>query len=703
PVIDFLMTQLFSFANLKTVFISRTPPLVGPNAPPGGIAGISEEDISFTESEIAALLQKLGIDQPRSVIADIYRDTGGWAFAVNLVALSLKNATVYESQARSAMRRQIFQLIDREIFSKLDEKEKNALLKLSLLVQLPVELARSVTGEESPPLERTVSFIRYDAYLDAFQIHQLFLDFLREKTDLLSAGEIRETLCAAARWCDAHGQKIDAISYYEKAGEYDAIIGIAREFALQLPVNSARFILGIFDAAPPGTLEKNVTYYVLRNRLLMSLSRLSDALAECEKYVRRFSALPPSPFTNRVLAGVYEAIAVTGFLAAPATDRYDFDAPMARANHYYRLTPYEAKGQSTKMSIGTWASRVGTTRPGAQEEFIGALTRAVPHAAGAMGGCMSGLDDLARGELFYYRADLRAARTCIEEAAAKAETGGQHDIRSRALFYLLRIAAARGDTGQIEELLPEIERQLDCEEYPTRQITYDIVTSWYHVLAGQHRHAAAWLRGDLDESEFPSFLAEFANVIRMKIYYAGERYYDLLAFLESQPARGVLFGRLEGKVLQAACLYQIKNRAGALDALEQAYGLAESNRLDMPFIEMGQDMRTLTTAALKDGSAGIPREWLEKINSKSATYAKRRLAVTAAYRLANRLGDEISLSSREKEVLTDLYHGLSRSESAAHLNLSVNTVKSLLNMIYLKLGAETTADALRTALEKDLL
>ncbi|MDR1603347.1 MAG: LuxR C-terminal-related transcriptional regulator [Gracilibacteraceae bacterium] len=702
-VLDFIAAQMNIFPNIHLIFVSRARLSYNMSVPPELIAHVTANDLCFTENEISLLLQKLKLDQPRSVAAAIRRDTGGWAFAVSLAALSLQAGAVYEHYARPAMRRQIFKLIEREIFTKLDESAQTVLLQLSLLTQLPLELVRVVAGEKIAVLDQSVSFIHYDAYLDAYHIHHLFLEFLQEKQAGLSAETVRSTLCAAARWSDAHGQNIDAISYYEKAGEYDAIINSAREWNMQVPPASAAFILAVLDAAPPGTVENNVLYYVLRVRLIMSLGRLDEALRECAKYAQHFSALPPSPFNNRVLTGVYEAIAVTTFLTAPETDRYDFDRPMAQADYYYLLTPYGPKGQSTKMSIGPWASMVGTTRPGAQEEFIAALARTVPHAVSAMSGCMGGLDDLARGELLFYQGDLKNALRWIESAKKTAELNGQPDIVNRALFYLLRIAAARGDTAGCAAQLREVEAQLDCEEYLLRQPAYDIVTGWYYVLVGRHRRTAEWLRGDLDESALASFLAEFANMIRMKIYYAGERYYDLLAFLEGKTARNILFGKLERKVLQAVCLYQIKQPGEALAALAEAYALAANSGLDMPFIEMGKDMRTLSAAAKKSENSAIPSAWLEKINRKSTTYAKRQLAMSEDFRLRHKLDDEISLTPRERDVLVDLYHGLSRSESAIHLNLSVNTVKSLLNMVYIKLGAETTAEALRAAMEKKLL
>jgi hypothetical protein len=65
-------------------------------------------------------------------------------------------------------------------------------------------------------------------------------------------------------------------------------------------------------------------------------------------------------------------------------------------------------------------------------------------------------------------------------------------------------------------------------------------------------------------------------------------------------------------VLEAVCLYQLKNRDGALGAFRKAYEAAESNELLAPFIEMGNDMRTLTRAAMRDKEAAYRESGLRR-------------------------------------------------------------------------------------------
>ncbi|MCL2186570.1 MAG: LuxR C-terminal-related transcriptional regulator, partial [Treponema sp.] len=163
-----------------------------------------------------------------------------------------------------------------------------------------------------------------------------------------------------------------------------------------------------------------------------------------------------------------------------------------------------------------------------------------------------------------------------------------------------------------------------------------------------------------------------------------------------------LFGRIEMLAIEACTYYKLKDKEKALLLLEEAYENASPNNIIMPFIELGKDMRTLTSFAMKK-QGKIPKSWLEEINRKSASYSKRLAHVITEYKQAKGISDNIIISPRENEILTDLSHGLSRYEIASSRNLSINTVKMLINNIYMKLGAENLAEAIRIAAERKII
>jgi LuxR family maltose regulon positive regulatory protein len=699
------------FPNVTMLLISRTDPDINEVKllSRGMIASVSENDMRLTEAETAQYLQSNGIYLSSQSVSDIYNDTAGWMLALSLISLSLKKSPDKELNARIAMKMNIFKMMESEVFLVASEKLQRFLMQLSLIEYLSAELVSILAGDDETlvgELRKIGSFVRYDIYLHAYHIHHMFLDYLRQKQGALTEDEKRDVYLKAARWCDDNGCKIDAISYYDKIGEYEAIIDIVYNFPVQIPYNDAKFIFDIYNRAPADVMEGIAGYHLQRVRLLMSLKLYDEAMEDTRRRIGKYSDLPASDFNHRVLCGAYTAFGLTSYLMAPVTDRYDFDVPLKSADYYYQLSPYPEYGPMCSISLSAWASKVGTARIGAMEEYTDALTRAVPYAANVLNGFMYGLDDFARGELQFFKGDLKNAAKFLTQALHKSKERNQYEITNRVLFYLLRIAVARGDFGETQYLLGELKALLGMKDYHARFIAFDIVSGWYYSILGQMDLVADWLsKGSLAKGSVGIANAEFGNFIKAKIYYMDKRYHDLIFFIESgQFTSSVLFGRIEIKLLMAACQYHLKNRSASMEALREAYDMARSNDLTMPFIVLGKDMRTLTMSAMRDENRGIPRQWLELINRKSATYAKRLLIVASEYKKANKVRDnDVQLSAREKEILQDVCDGLSRSEIAVNRDLSINTVKMLLNNIYSKLGADNLASVVKIALNQNLV
>jgi LuxR family maltose regulon positive regulatory protein len=698
---------LNSLPNITTIIISRSEPEINILSllSKGLVVSFNEDDLRFTEDETAKYYEFVGIPLSAQSVSNIHKETAGWAFAESLIGLSLKKAPSHESAALSAMKQNIFKMIENEVFITVSERLQRFLLKLPLIDYLATDLLYILAEDETLVEELTgiSSFIRYDMFLNAYLIHHLFLAFLRQRQSTLTDDEKRGTYLKAAKWCNENGHTIDAISYYDKAKEYEAIIKIVYHMPIQLPVNQAAFIMEIYNNAPKEMLESIASYYIQRSRLLMSLGHYRQAADEIKERIEKFLALPPSDFNNRVLCGDYTSLGIISYLVSHFTDRFEFDKYLEKADHYYRLSPYEEYGRVTSIALTTWASKVSSPRDGAMEEYIETVSRAIPFVSHVLNGFMYGLDDLARGELFFYKGSLKNAEKFIRQSLSRAKERRQHEIKNRAVCYLLRIAFMLGDFNRIQLLMRELEAQLGEPEYDARFVTFDIISAWYYSALAQPQNAASWLNGDIDAG-VSTFNVSYGNFIKTKFYFANKRYHELLSFLESENSlKSVLFGKVEMKVLEAVCYYRLRERNQALNALKDAYQLACADDIVAPFIEMGKEMRTLTGSALKDKGCDIPAVWLRLINRKASTYAKRLAYITAEYKKANNLDTGNALSTREKAVLHDLYHGLSRSEIAANQTLSVNTVKMLINSIYRKLEVDSAAEVIRVAVEQNLL
>jgi LuxR family maltose regulon positive regulatory protein len=696
-----------------TILIARAIPAINTVTPAskGMLFEINEEDLRFTKDEILDYFRMLDVESSQDMLADIHRDTGGWAFAVNLIGLSLLHAPAQGKLAISAMKQNIFKLIESEVFLAMSEDLRRFLIRLSLIEHLPHELTKRLAGDDDrliAEMTEISSFIRYDAYMNAFRIHHLFLDYLTRKQDALSEEETRETYRAAARWFEENDRRIDAITYYEKAGDYRAIVNIAYMLPQVIPMDTARFILASIEKGLEALFRENPISHSLYMRLLMSAGRFDDAIAMIDRTIEEFESLPSSKFNCRVLLGAYNNLGFARMMLYPLHPDRELWRCFERADRYFTLgSPfgaYAVRGPVTSITLGSYACRAGSAESCDTDLYIENLDRMAPYVAHSMDGCMLGLNSLARAERAYLRGELKDAEKFAYRALYKAKEARQREIESRAVFYLLRIDLQAGDYAKTQRHLKHLELSAELSEHPLSPVEYDLVTSWYYAQLGQNARIADWLKGGFEDSMTPSVMLDFEIPVRMRCHWADRKYHELLAFLESLETEGMLLlMRLECKILQAICLYQTHEKAGALDALAEAYELARANAFDTPFIEYGSKMRTLSRAAMKASNCGIPAEWLSKINKKSATYAKKLAFVASEYRKANHLGDEIQLSLREIEILTDLYHGLSRSEIAVNRRLSINTVKSLLQIIYSKLGAENNMDVIRIAIDMKLI
>jgi LuxR family maltose regulon positive regulatory protein len=257
----------------------------------------------------------------------------------------------------------------------------------------------------------------------------------------------------------------------------------------------------------------------------------------------------------------------------------------------------------------------------------------------------------------------------------------------------------------VEETLKQLDAQLENKEFLNRYILHDIETGWFYAQIGQTEKIASWLKNDFEESELNTMLHGFETLVKARCSFAEGRYQRVLETLNA-PRRSslhgghgleeFLLGRLEMRVLEAAALHKMGKDEQALTALEDAWDMASSNGLDMPFIELGENMCALAALA-SEKKTSIRRSDLENIRNKASVYAKKLSRLVEQYRSRQHSHALPSLSFREIEVLNGLARGQTREEIAEDTGLSVRAVKNVITNIYTKLGALNRADAVRIA------
>ena len=705
----FKRLRSLSSPNITMVLISRTMPEVNMI---GDIMRdrmflIQEEVLCFTEYEIAKYFNQLKLPVTSEDLRNVYFDTEGWAFAINLIGHSLAKKRKYERYALEAMKKNIFRLIEAEIFQTISEPLLHVLLRISLIDHLSVSLIEALAKDNAllREMEQINAYIRYDFNKDTYLIHHLLIDYLRQKQgEILTDEERRETYQTAGKWYDANGYHMDSISYYEKSGDFDSITRKIASLNVQMPYDMAKYSLEIFDRMPDEVKSQNPIFPSMYIKLKTSLGQFEEADVFAGQYAEMYKKRPESPEKNRALATLYAFWGILRMKMCTFTDIYDFDAYFKKMTEYAVKNPFKLIGSYKFTSTTAWASLVGINRTGAMEEFIAAAGRMAPCLSAVLNGSYDGYTELLRGELCFYQKQFGEAGQYFNQALDNSKTGNYFVTQNRALVYLMQIDFFQGDFSSAAARLKKMEEMLSGEDYGVRYTMYDIACCFYRLEMRQPDQVPEWLKSDFSSYTHPSFLENYANRAKAQYHYQTHQYAPLLAFIEKSMEQPViLFGKIELKVLKALSLYRMKQYKESNAALMEAYELADINKIIVPFIMYAKDMRTLTAAALKDKSNLIPKDWLEDINRISSAHAKRKSKIITEYRHANNFEGGINLTDREIAILKALAEGLSRTEIASSRNISINTVKMVVNTIYDKLYVTSLPEAIRAAVDRKII
>ncbi|MDR0601690.1 MAG: LuxR C-terminal-related transcriptional regulator [Treponema sp.] len=705
-----------SLPNLIFLFICRKEP--GINAIPllskGRLARVGTDELRFSKKETEDFFALRNITLSPLELENIHSDTEGWALAVNFLAGEMEKSG--EQYTRRLLNTGAIRARLERTYKGLPSELRTFLVCISFLEYWPMDLLEQLVPRQElvGEMEKLTSFIRFDTYLHGYRIHGIFLDFLRERQGELPAEEIRKVSLLAAEWCLKNNLRMDAALNLERAGDYAGLVDIIYTFPRILPRDAVYFFLGILDrlVKAENRDEENEDYlflhHVIYSRLLYNLGRFEESEKRFRASVQYFEALPPSPVSSHILMGCYNHLGVISLMTSRYTRDYSGFSNFIKANYYYMRHPRHLKGPITKTNITSYVSQVSWPAPAGEfERAITAFSRVIPHVVSSCDGCFYGIDDLAWAELAYFRGDTGGAERYAQQVVFKAREREQYETENRALFFLLRLRLHYGDYQGVKEIWKQLESQLEIEAYLNRHVIHDIVTGWFYAHTGRSGKTASWLRNEFEESELNSTFFHLETLVKAKCFYAEGQYdavLDILTFRKNQQGLGsYLLGMLEMGVLEAAARFRLGDGRGAAASLERVYEAALPNGFDMPFVEMGEDMRLLLGEVL-GGESTIPRDWLESVRSRASAYGKKLSLVIERFRQEEKTDKEaVFFTRRERLVLQELSRGFTREEIAEGHNLNLSVVKNIISVLYGKLGALNRADAIRIATNMGIL
>ena len=694
--------------NVSIVLITRKKPDINLSGmlSKGLLARITEDDLRFSKDETNEYFRAQGLELDESVISDVYSCTDGWIFAIYLVSLAAQKGNIQNPVY--SIKIDIFDLIEKEIFAPASEELQSFLIRLAVLDPVPSGLLKELAGHDPSLISEMLqmsALIRCDPYSDSYRIHNLFKEYLLEKKSGLTKPDIDKTHLTAAEWYSANDYKFEAIYHFKEIGCYKQVFELIISIPGRVHSEAAEAIVNLIEQAPEEAIAQTPVIRVAKAGYMFNNNRLDEAQRELAQLRKEYEAKPATEENQAVLGEVYLLLAVISMVSSDYSFETLFKMADERLPGGSRLVDYR-----TGMAEGVNACSISNPAAGELKRYEDALFRAAPYAARVMNGCCYGLEYLNAAEAGLYTGDLKAAEKYAYEAIYNSKKIRQYDVEFMADFVLIRIFTAKGSYEKTAGILDQMQKQLETVHHADCISLYAVISGWFYTKLGKTDLVANWIRY---EEEARKILAPVVigreYLVLSECLLEEERYYELLAFMDQTDRmyeeRGSLFAVIQNKIKRAIVHHYIGGQAESIRYLDEAYELSYPNDLTMLYIEYGNKMRTLAYSARQNKDCHIPGEWLDKIHTKSSSYAKMLSQLASAYDKAHTTvsSSQSSLSKRESEVLSNLYRGMTRKEIAANCYLSLSTINSILKNIYDKLGAVNAADALRIAKEKGFI
>lgn len=231
---------------------------------------LNNDDLAMNEGEVDELYKKI-LKAPVSLhtISTIHRATNGWAMGIILLGHHLAtHPAEIDLKARISTltkdKNALSNYFREEIFALLTKDLHRPLLILSLLDEIPVDLAEHLTGNndigaELLHLVERNYFVRHlDQTNRLFGFHHLFQFFLRNRaTQEFSPEFIKTIFQEAAAYSLEQERPAQALRYYLYAEDFKAMENILAEEGMTfLAQNQTATLAAILEKVPNEILEK---------------------------------------------------------------------------------------------------------------------------------------------------------------------------------------------------------------------------------------------------------------------------------------------------------------------------------------------------------------------------------------------------------------------------------------------------------------
>jgi LuxR family maltose regulon positive regulatory protein len=195
----------------------------------GKIVEIGPGDLSLSLAEAAALLRDVNLFLGADEVAELHRQTEGWAAGLYLAALCLKEGGLLPGVAVSfsGSDRFISDYIQSEFLERMSRRQRAFLTRTAVLERMCGPLCDAVLGSGGSGMaladlaRSNLLLVPLDRRGEWYRYHHLFRDMLLAGLDRQEPEQVPVVRRRAAAWCLDNGLPREALEYSITAGDAD--------------------------------------------------------------------------------------------------------------------------------------------------------------------------------------------------------------------------------------------------------------------------------------------------------------------------------------------------------------------------------------------------------------------------------------------------------------------------------------------------
>ena len=658
--------------NLHIVLLTRTRPKFNPmNLISKGLCYSLDTDLlSFTMQEIKDYLDLMDLCAPMPDIEKIYSYTEGWISAVYLLMLGIKKGFPLTEVSN------ITQLVRSNLFEAFDDLVKKVLLKLSVLDSFTLQQAVQIL--EDPKVSQVVeglvaqnAFVEYDGKTGVYKLHNVLLDFLRDKV-ITDCMDMRGVYRRAGKWFFEQGDTISAFDYYSRAGELEELLDrINKVKNIGSWFIGVRLLTKIYQKLPsewyvkyPFPMLHFARSFVLSGEKtgVKESIKIITALEDYYSYAEGIN----EKLCNRIL-GEVEIIKI--FLVVG-----DADQMVKLSQKAEKLLDGEVSTVVLRNDIFSFGMPhflyTYYREAGKLKEITHCIQAGFPPKV--FDGCGTGCEFAALGEYALETGDFENAEIFANKAIYKARTMGQTGIILCAYFTTMRLSLIRGEFSAAKEqvttmrnFLLDLGEKINLQETIIYNSTIDMCEGYLYGCLNVPDLIPEWLRtSNIGSRILMLHGMGYPYIIYGKAVMLTKNWLELEMLSESFEASFSVFhnqlGLLYNAIYHATAKLNLYGMEAGVSTILPALQEAQMDGIMMPFAENADFVLPMLYELKKSETLDLC--YLEGVIRLCQQYSEN---------LKSSQTFTVQLTKREIQVLHLLTQGLTQREMAERLYLSV--------------------------------